>query len=82
MKVVNFQKKQYIYKPGSVPHVVASIINLEWRIATYFCCFLPSNSREQRSNVGLLGIAAHRMPVSLPLLRDCSSLLQGPNITA
>ena len=46
-----------------------SIINLEWRIATHFCCFLPSNSREQRSGVGILGIAAHRMLVSHPLCR-------------
>ena len=45
------------------------IINLEWRIATHFCCFLPSNSREQRSGVGILGIAAHRMLVSHPLCR-------------
>ncbi len=46
--------------------MVASIINLESRITTCFCCFLPSNSREQRSNVGILGIAAHSMLVSLP----------------
>ena len=46
-----------------------SIINLEWRIATYFCCFLPSNLREQRSGIGILGIAAHRMLVSHPLCR-------------
>ena len=45
------------------------IINLEWRIATHFCCFLPSNSREQRSGIGILGIAAHRMLVSHPLCR-------------
>ena len=43
-----------------------SIINLEERITTSFSCFLPSNSREQRSNVGILGIAAHSMLVSLP----------------
>ena len=43
-----------------------SIINLEQRIATCFSCFLPSNSREQRSNIGILGIAAHSMLVSLP----------------
>ena len=46
-----------------------SIINLEQRITTYFCCFLPSNSREQRSGVGILGIAAHRMLVSHHLCR-------------
>ena len=46
--------------------MVASIINLEQCIATCFSCFLPSNSREQRSNVGILGIAAHSMLVSLP----------------
>ena len=46
-----------------------SIINLELCIATCFSCFLPSNSREQRSSVGILGIAAHRMLVSLPLCR-------------
>ena len=46
-----------------------SIINLEWRITTYFSCFLPSSSREQRSNTGILGIAAHRMLVSHPLCR-------------
>ena len=44
--------------------MVASIINLESRITTCFCCFLPSNSREQRSNVGILGIAAHSVVVS------------------
>ena len=48
---------------------MVSIINLEWRIATYFCCFLPSNLREQRSGIGILGIAAHRMLVSHPLCR-------------
>ena len=47
----------------------ASIINLEQRITTRFSCFLPSNLREQRSSVGLLGIAAHRMLVSHPLCR-------------
>ena len=46
-----------------------SIINLELRIATCFSCFLPSSLREQRSCTGILGIAAHRMLVSLPLCR-------------
>ena len=47
----------------SVPSVV-SIINLEVRIAALFYCFLPSNLREQRSNIGILGIAAHSVVVS------------------
>ena len=59
--------------------MVASIINLESRITTCFCCFLPSNSREQRSNVGILGIAAHsvvvspaqRRLVSVPVTKHC-----------
>ena len=46
-----------------------SIINLEQRITTHFYCFLPSSLREQRSCTGILGIAAHRMLVSLPLCR-------------
>ena len=46
-----------------------SIINLEQRITTHFYCFLPSSLREQRSYTGILGIAAHRMLVSLPLCR-------------
>ena len=46
--------------------MVASIINLESRITTCFCCFLPSSLREQRSGTGILGIAAHSMLVSLP----------------
>ena len=49
--------------------IVVSIINLEHRITTHFYCFLPSSLREQRSNTGILGIAAHRMLVSLPLCR-------------
>ena len=52
-----------IYKPGSVPFR-ASIINLESRVTTCFSRFLPSGSREQRSNAGLLGIAAHSVLVS------------------
>ena len=58
---------------------MVSIINLEWRIATYFYCFLPSNLREQRSNIGILGIAAHsvvvsparRRLVSVPVTKHC-----------
>ena len=59
--------------------MVASIINLESRITTCFCCFLPSNLREQRSNIGILGIAAHsivvspaqRRLVSVPVTKHC-----------
>lgn len=42
----------------------ASIINLESRVTTCFSRFLPSNSREQRSDVGILGIAARSVLVS------------------
>ena len=56
--------KQYqVYKPGSVPFQVF-IINLEVNIAAAFSRFLPSDLREQRSNIGLHGIAAHSMLVS------------------
>ena len=48
---------------------MVSIINLEQCIATRFYCFLPSSLREQRSGIGILGIAAHRMLVSHPLCR-------------
>ena len=59
--------------------ILASIINLEVRITTPFYCFLPSNLREQRSNVGILGIAAHsivvsparRRLVSVPVTKHC-----------
>ena len=40
------------------------VINLEQDIAIRFSCFLPSDSREQRSYVGILGIAAHSVVVS------------------
>ena len=40
------------------------IINLERHIAMRFSRFLPSDLREQRSNIGLHGIAAHSMLVS------------------
>ena len=57
----------------------ASIINLESRVTTCFSRFLPSNSREQRSNIGILGIAAHsivvspaqRRLVSVPVTKHC-----------
>ena len=57
------QNEEQVYKPGSVP-LRASAINLESRVTTCFSRILPSNSREQRSDVGLLGIAAHSMLVS------------------
>lgn len=56
-------RREQIYKPGSVPFR-ASIINLEVHVTMSFSRFLPSDSREQRSDAGLLGIAAHSVLVS------------------
>ena len=51
------------YKPGSVPFR-ASVINLGEHVTMPLSRFLPSDSREQRSDVGLHGIAAHSVLVS------------------
>lgn len=56
-------KGKQVCKPGSVPFR-ASIINLGKHVTMSLSRFLPSNLREQRSDVGLLGIAAHSMLVS------------------
>ena len=50
-------------KPGSVPFR-ASVINLGEHVTMPLSRFLPSDSREQRSDVGLHGIAAHSLLVS------------------
>ena len=50
-------------KPGSVPFR-ASVINLGEHVTMSLSRFLPSDSREQRSNIGLHGIAARSLLVS------------------
>ena len=51
------------YKPGSVPFR-ASAINLGEHVTMPLSRFLPSDSREQRSDAGLHGIAARSLLVS------------------
>lgn len=60
------------------------IINLEPRIATDFSRFLPSDSREPRSSIGLHGIAAHSVVVSplCPVSTICIALLDGRELVS
>ena len=44
--------------------IEVSAINLGCDITAVLSCFLPSGSREQRSNAGLLGIATRSVAVS------------------
>ena len=57
------RRGQQACKPGSVPFR-ASVINLGEHVTMPLSRFLPSDSREQRSDVGLHGIAAHSVLVS------------------
>ena len=55
---------------------MVSIINLGAHVAMCLSRFLPSDSREQRSNAGLLGIAARSVLVS-PIAYTLSQILFG-----
>ena len=48
----------------SIVHHLVSVINLGHSITACLSRFLPSGSREQRSNAGLLGIATRSVAVS------------------